>query len=108
MAFIGSIETLGDVVKMFVDCQSEIMVDKDEHGVITSIEGPDYPHRLLRNIRKLAPQVMFTGRGGRRPLREAALLKKYNYEVVVVEENEKEWLTIGIKTPIGIIVYELL
>lgn len=107
MAFVETIEALGDVVKMFVDCQSEMMVNKDEHGVITSIEGGEHPQRLLRDIRKIAPQVMFTGRGTRRPLREAQLLKRYNYEVVCVEENDDEWLTIGIKTPIGIIVYEL-
>jgi hypothetical protein len=107
MAFNGSIDTLGDVVKMFVDCQFQMMINKDERDVITSIEGGEYPHRLLRNIRKTASQVMFTAKGLRRPLREASLKKKFNFEVVCIEENEIEWLTLGIKTPIGIIVYEL-
>lgn len=105
--FKGSVEQLGDVIKMFVDYQHQMQVEKDKNDVILKIVAmEDQPYRLLRNIKRLASGILFSAEGKRREAREQSLLKKYQYEVVCVEKSEKEWLTIGIKTPVGIIIYE--
>lgn len=111
MPYNCSTDTLGDIVKMFVDYRFTMKVNKDEKDIIESVEGDGHPERLLRNIRKAASRIMFTRRGTRRHAREVSLKKNFDYEIICVEaaENDKnEWLTLGIKTPIGIIVYELL
>ncbi len=84
-----------------------MIVEKDEKGVITAVTGDDFSYSHFRNVKKMAASVLFTPAGKRRPLREEALLRKYNYEVIAVETDGDDWLALGIRTPVGIIPYEL-
>ena len=103
---IGTSQTLGEVLNQFVGYTMQMKAHKDANDVISYIEGHDEAKRLFRSIKSIASYVLMTKKGEHKQRTIDSLMLKFNYEVVCLEKNDKEWLTVGIKTPLGIIVYD--
>jgi hypothetical protein len=83
-----------------------MILKKDNRDVIATIITSCEERVLIKEVQRLARNVLFFPSGRRYTLREETLLKSYQYEVVCLENDGTSWLTLGIKTPIGIILYE--
>jgi hypothetical protein len=102
-----SITGLGMLLDRLMIHQEQLQVVLDDQGVIKALDGPGDARELYRGIRKVSDKVLITGQNRYSEYAREQLQKKFSFEVVCLDQDEKGWMAAGIKTPVGIISIDL-
>lgn len=104
---IISTRVLGDTLNQFIGQAMQMTVHKKEDNIIDFIDGNDEAKRLLRSIKRIASEVLMSVNGKFKVKSIESLYNNYNYKVVCMEKDNKGvWLTAGIETRLGIIIFD--
>ena len=93
-------------LKKLLEHEFSTPLQKDDQDIILDIVHCSQDKEIIKNVKRVASNVLFFRGGARYIKRENMLMRENGYTIVCLEEEGGEWSSLGIKTPIGIIRYE--
>jgi len=101
-------DQMGRLFKRLDALIDQFEVIKTADAIVLRFNGSDEAKQILRDIRRMASEILICKNGEIRTKTSRALEEKYSVKVISVEEDERtgEVLTRGLLSSLGIILFE--